>query len=94
MSLAAQKIKKIKAAARKNNLMKRTIILQSVITCPNCGYKKEEIMSTDACQYFYQCGNCKIVLKPDKGDCCVFCSYGSVTCPPIQQTNKECRECA
>ena len=24
------------------------------------------------------------------GDCCVFCSYGSVPCPPIQQNGKCC----
>ena len=23
-------------------------------------------------------------LKPKPGDCCVFCSYGTVPCPPIQ----------
>ncbi|MFX8953763.1 GDCCVxC domain-containing (seleno)protein, partial [Acinetobacter baumannii] len=33
--------------------MDTTIILQSVITCPNCGHKKEETMPTDACQFFY-----------------------------------------
>lgn len=37
-------------------------------------------MPTDACQYFYQCTNCKEVLKPKPGDCCVFCSYGTVKC--------------
>lgn len=24
------------------------------------------------------------MLRPKAGDCCVFCSYGSVKCPPIQ----------
>jgi hypothetical protein len=24
-------------------------------------------------------------LSPKAGDCCVFCSYGSVPCPPVQQ---------
>ena len=56
------------------------IKLQSVITCPNCGYKKEETMPTDACQYFYECENCKKRLKPLQGDCCVYCSYGTVPC--------------
>ena len=37
--------------------------LQSTITCPECGFAREETMPTDAC---------------------VFCSYGSVPCPPIQ----------
>ncbi|MDO8548688.1 MAG: GDCCVxC domain-containing (seleno)protein [Ignavibacteria bacterium] len=73
--------------------MESTIIL-SILTCPQCGYNKEETMPTNACQYFYQCKNCKTVLKPKHGNCCVYCSYGSVKCPPIQQTNKECRECA
>ena len=66
------------------------IKLQSTITCPNCGHKKEETMPTDACQYFYECEKCKQVLKPKQGDCCVYCSYGSVACPPIQQDKKCC----
>lgn len=59
-------------------------VLQSTITCPECGHKKEETMPTNACQYFYECENCKKVLKPTDGDCCVYCSYGTVACPPIQ----------
>jgi hypothetical protein len=66
------------------------IILESEITCPNCGHKKIEIMPTDACQFFYECENCKQVLKPLNGDCCVFCSYGTLPCPPIQQNPKSC----
>jgi hypothetical protein len=41
-------------------------------------------MPTDACWYFYDCTGCGALLKPKPGDCCVFCSYGSVACPPIQ----------
>ncbi|MCU0323692.1 MAG: hypothetical protein MUF45_00360 [Spirosomaceae bacterium] len=66
------------------------IILESEITCPNCGHKKIEAMPTDACQFFYECENCKQVLKPINGDCCVFCSYGTLPCPPIQQNPKSC----
>ena len=60
------------------------IELQSVITCPNCSHVSVEIMPTDACQYIYVCKSCGTRLKPKKGDCCVYCSYGSVPCPPIQ----------
>ncbi|WP_091210339.1 GDCCVxC domain-containing (seleno)protein [Mucilaginibacter gossypiicola] len=66
------------------------ILLHSVITCPSCGFKKEEEMPTDACQYFYECESCKARLKPLAGHCCVFCSYGSVKCPPIQQGTSCC----
>ncbi len=66
-----------------------TILLESVITCPSCGHKKQETMPTDYCMFFYECENCKTLLKPKPGDCCVFCSYGSVKCPPIQE-NKGC----
>lgn len=65
------------------------IELKSIISCPKCGHKKEEVMPTDTCQFFYECGNCGTLLKPKKGDCCVYCSYGTVTCPPIQE-NKSC----
>ena len=57
---------------------------RSVLSCPHCDYSKEEQMPTDACQFFYQCEKCGEMLRPLRGDCCVFCSYGSVKCPPIQ----------
>ncbi len=62
-----------------------TVTLQSTITCPHCGHQQLETMPTDACQHFYDCRSCGEVLKPNPGDCCVFCSYADVPCPPIQQ---------
>lgn len=56
----------------------------SEITCPHCGHRKVEEMPTDACQFFYECGACHVRVHPKPGDCCVFCSYGSVPCPPVQ----------
>jgi hypothetical protein len=61
-----------------------TIELLSTITCPSCGFSKAETMPTDACQFFYECEGCGAMLRPKEGDCCVFCSFGSVPCPPIQ----------
>jgi hypothetical protein len=58
--------------------------LLSVLTCPACGHAEAAMMPTDACQYFYDCAGCGALLKPKSGDCCVFCSYGDVPCPPIQ----------
>lgn len=66
-----------------------TIIANSTITCPNCGFKKDEEMPIDACQFFYACESCKTVLKPKPGDCCVYCSYGTVKCPS-KQNGIEC----
>lgn len=64
--------------------------LQSEITCPKCNYKQVETMPTDACQWFYDCKGCGALLNPKQGDCCVFCSYGTVPCPPIQEGNSCC----
>lgn len=61
------------------------LVLQSTITCPSCDHRAREVMPTDACQYFYDCKECGAVLKPKAGDCCVFCSYGDVPCPPVQE---------
>lgn len=41
-------------------------------------------MPTDACVFFHECAACRSLLRPKAGDCCVFCSFGSVPCPPIQ----------
>jgi hypothetical protein len=60
------------------------MILESVITCPQCYTAKAETMPTDACRFFYECTDCGTRLRPNPGDCCVFCSFGSVPCPPIQ----------
>lgn len=61
------------------------IVYQSIIHCPYCGFKKEERIPVDACQFFYECTNCKNIIRPNEGDCCVFCSYGTVECPAIQK---------
>jgi hypothetical protein len=66
-------------------------ILQSVITCPHCGAVKEETMPTDACQFFYECTACHTVLRPKSGDCCVFCSFATVPCPPVQLQQGCCK---
>lgn len=59
--------------------------LQSTLTCPKCRGTSVETMPTDACQFFYDCRHCGTVLRPLQGDCCVFCSFGDVPCPPIQE---------
>ena len=64
------------------------MVYEAVMTCPYCGHKKEEQMPKYACQYFYECENCHEILKPQSGDCCVFCSYGDVDCPPVQEKGK------
>jgi hypothetical protein len=62
-----------------------TVVEHSVVTCPNCHAAKIEMMPTDTCQFFYECAACGELLRPKRRDCCVFCSYGSVPCPSIQQ---------
>jgi hypothetical protein len=65
---------------------------RSVMTCPLCGCSREETMPLDACQWFYECAGCGALLKPRRGDCCVFCSWGSVPCPPVQLNGRSgCR---
>lgn len=56
----------------------------ATLTCPSCGHAKREPMPTNACQHFYRCESCETTLRPLEGDCCVFCSYGDLKCPPIQ----------
>ena len=65
-------------------------IAQSELTCPECAYQETLTMPTNACQWFYECTACKTLLKPLHGDCCVFCSYGSIACPPIQLNQSRC----
>jgi len=59
-------------------------VLISTLTCPQCGAQSAETMPVDACIFFHDCVACGALLRPKSGDCCVFCSYGSVPCPPMQ----------
>ena len=61
------------------------VVLESTITCPACGASRTETMPVNACQVRYTCPACRAELRPLPGDCCVFCSYGTVPCPPIQR---------
>jgi|GEM_PF-5414406 hypothetical protein len=59
----------------------------STITCPVCNFKKTEVMFADYSQQFYECSNCKALLKTKTGDCCVFCSYGNIQCSEIEHAD-------
>ncbi|MCC7413369.1 MAG: hypothetical protein IT495_17265 [Gammaproteobacteria bacterium] len=66
-----------------------TAILESTLICPVCAARHPQLMPTDACQYYFECPACGTLLKPRAGACCVFCSYGTVPCPP-RQTGEAC----
>ncbi|MDH4559552.1 GDCCVxC domain-containing (seleno)protein [Pseudomonas sp. BN411] len=60
------------------------LTLDCDLRCPYCGFIARVRMRTDACEYFHECSRCHALLRPKPGDCCVFCSYGSVRCPSRQ----------
>lgn len=64
-------------------------ILESEIYCTGCGFIATEVMPVDACVYVYTCKRCGLELRPQPGECCVFCSYGSVPCPPVQLADSQ-----
>jgi hypothetical protein len=62
----------------------------SLLTCPQCGSAEKLSMPADSCLFFHECRFCGSLLRPLPGDCCVFCSYGSVKCPPKQAEGGAC----
>lgn len=72
------------SAGRLKGEPQKNVVRKLALRCPSCAALTLETMPMDACQYFFECPACKILLKPKAGDCCVFCSYGSVPCPPVQ----------
>ena len=60
--------------------------LQSTLTCPQCGHVKAEEMPEDYCLVLYECAKCGSAIRPEPGDCCVFCSFADVRCPSKQAT--------
>ena len=55
------------------------------ITCPKCQTRTRAEMPEDACVHVFECPECRTLLRPLSGDCCVFCSYGDVRCPPQRE---------
>jgi hypothetical protein len=76
--------------SRQVNSVQSSLILQSILTRPHCGFAAVEVMPTDACIVFHECAGCHALLRPEPSDCCVFCSFGSVKCPPMQQSRSCC----
>lgn len=68
------------------------LVLESVITCPHCGHQQTETMPVDSCECYYDCTECKEILEPKDGECCVYCAYGSTPCPAAQE-GRENRSC-
>jgi hypothetical protein len=64
---------------------------QSAIECPKCGFPTTEEMPSDRCVFYWECPNCKALFKPLPGDCCVYCSYGTFSCPPMAADPDCCR---
>lgn len=46
------------------------------------------MIPTDACRILYDCRGCGAMLRLLPGDCCIFCSNGSVPCPPVQEARR------
>jgi len=51
----------------------------SKLTCPECGTCVGRNHADRCLHLLPDCAGCGALLRPKKGDCCVFCSYGSVS---------------
>ena len=60
-------------------------ILQTIMKCPNCRTTETVTMDQKIPGDFFTCKECEKTHEPRLGDCCVYCSYGSVNCPAVQQ---------
>jgi len=59
-------------------------VTSTVLKCPECDGKTQVEMPEDRCMIFFECPHCGAALRPEEGDCCVFCSYAAHPCPPMQ----------
>ncbi|WP_293596999.1 MULTISPECIES: GDCCVxC domain-containing (seleno)protein [unclassified Polynucleobacter] len=59
--------------------------LHTTITCPNCRGQESLEISQGYSQHLYRCPSCSTILKPKSGDCCIFCSFGSLDCSSAEQ---------
>lgn len=72
------------------------IITVSTIRCPECGFTRQEDIPENSCLWYYTCLGCGTLLRPLEKDCCVFCSYGTFKCIPVQKgidCNSQSEDC-
>jgi hypothetical protein len=72
------------AVKKKTKIEWDGIVDDCVITCPVCKTQVQETMCSETPKLIYHCPVCLTWLSPKKGDHCIYDSYGSVNCPPIQ----------
>jgi len=56
---------------KKKGANMQNVELNPRIACPECGHSKTEEMPTNACQCFYECESCKVLLI----DCCIYGTF-------------------
>ena len=71
----------LRESANHSRVRQEASATTATITCPHCGHQAAEPIPVDACLYFYVCTGCERLLRPKRGDCCVFCSYADRSCP-------------
>lgn len=57
---------------------------RSTLTCPECRHRETLTMPDNYCLWYHECSGCGTLLRPRPGDCCVFCSFATVPCSPVQ----------
>jgi hypothetical protein len=65
--------------------MNHVIQIVSTVKCIVCGHKETQRMPCYAAKTYYQCPSCNHILRPLENKCCIYCSYGSTLCPPMQR---------
>ena len=62
-----------------------TVELESTITCPGCGHSRTMTMEEFDPRTVWPCPACGSTLRPLPGEHCIYCSYASLPCPPVQR---------
>jgi len=58
------------------------------LRCPHCGAESRERIPVDACVVLHDCPACGGEIRPEEGDCCVFCSHGADPCPSAEDRGR------
>jgi hypothetical protein len=84
LALAASFATRAFAVKKKTKIKWDGIVSDCVVTCPVCKTQVQEHMVSETLKLIYHCPVCLTWLSPKKGDHCIYDSYGSANCPPIQ----------
>lgn len=61
------------------------VVRESTLVCPRCNHGERMMMAENSSLVVHVCQSCGLEMHRLPGNCCLFCTWGTVPCPTAQR---------